>query len=194
MDKLDEIRKFGVIEGYPIIKDESTERFIEILKSVNPNRILEIGTAIGYSGSLMLLNSNASLDTIEMNQESARIARNNFEKLGLGDRVKVLVGDANEVIDTLIGEKYDFIFLDGPKGQYIKYLNRLIELLNIQGVLLADNVLFRGYIEGDNVPKKYRTLVNNLRKFNDAIMSDDRLISDILHIGDGLSVSKKIKE
>ena len=189
-----DLREFGVNEGYPILKDESIIRLIAEIKKVNPKNTLEIGTAIGYSGTQMLLNSDAFLDTIEYNEHSANIARQNFETMGLTSRVNIFVGDAGVVLDELVGKnkQYDFIFLDGPKGQYVKYLERLIGLLREDGVLIADNVLFRGYVRGDIVPKRFKTLVKRLREFLDRVTSDTRLQTEVLDIGDGLSISKKI--
>ena len=196
MFDINELKKFGLDQKYPIIKDDSLNKLLDVVRTLNPKRILEIGTAIGYSGSLMLLNSNASLDTVEINKESFEKATKNFKDLGLEQRVRLHLGDASDVINSLKDEgvKYDLIFLDGAKGQYIKYLERLTNMLELNGVLVADNVLFRGYVRSDNPPKRYKTLVNNLRKFNDAILKDERLDTNILDIGDGVSISKKIKE
>ena len=191
MNNIEELKTFAREKGFPIIKDDGFDKLLEVVKAVNPKRILEIGTAVGYSGSLMLFNSEAVLDTLEKNPESARIAEVNFEDLGLSERVRVFVGDADELIDSLKSQKYDLIFLDGPKGQYINYYDRLIDMLNIGGVLVADNVLFRGYVRGGNEPKQYRSLVRHLREFNDVIMKDTRVDTIIYDVGDGVSVSRK---
>lgn len=191
MDNIEELKNFAREKGFPIIKDTGLNKLLEVVRSANPKRILEIGTAVGYSGSLMLFNSEAILDTLEKNVESAHLAEANFKDLGLCERVRVLIGDADKLIDTLRSQKYDLIFLDGPKGQYINYYDRLINMLGSGGVLVADNVLFRGYVRGGNEPRRYRSLVRHLREFNDAIMNDARVDTIIYDVGDGVSVSRK---
>ena len=191
-EKIDEILKYGREFGFPLIKDDAVHLLIAKVKEFKPKRILEIGTAIGYSGSQMLdAYSGSTLVTLEKNSESATIAVNNFEKLGLNKRVQVINCDAKAYLDSC-NEKFDFIFLDGPKGQYLHYLEQLINLLNNGGVLFADNVLFRGYVNGGvEYPHKFKTIVTNLRQFLEKIQIDDRLNTTIYEIGDGVSISVK---
>lgn len=190
-EEIKEIEIFGRINGYPIVREKGAEVLVKLVKENKPKTILEIGTAIGYSGSLMLLNSQASLVTLELNAESAAIARENFKKLGLEDRVKVIVGDAKESLLALEG-KFDFIFLDGPKGQYINYLPTLLNLLNVGGLLVADNVHYHGLVLKEGVPeKKHRTIVNNLRKYLQSVTNDDTLKTEILPFADGIAISRK---
>lgn len=192
MEEIKEIEAFGRINGYPIIREKGAQVLVKLVSENKPKKILEIGTAIGYSGSLMLLNSDATLVTLELNEESAKIARENFEKLGLSNRVKVVVGDAKESIQKL-NEKFDFIFLDGPKGQYINYLPILLQLLNVGGLLVADNVHYHGLVLKEGVPeKKHRTIVNNLRKYLQSVTSDDTLETEVLPFADGISISRKV--
>ena len=189
--EIKEIEAFGRINGYPIVREKGAEVLVNLVKENNPKTILEIGTAIGYSGSLMLLNSQASLVTLELNAESAAIARENFKKLGLEDRVTVIVGDAKDSLLKLEG-KFDFIFLDGPKGQYINYLPILLNLLNVGGLLVADNVHYHGLVLKEGVPeKKHRTIVNNLRKYLQSVTNDDTLKTEILPFADGIAISRK---
>lgn len=180
---------------YPVIKDEGALFLEKFIKEKQPSMVLEIGTAIGYSGSIILTAGAKKLITIEINEDSAKKAADNFKQLDLSDRVEILVGDAKDILPTLKG-CFDVIFLDGPKGQYIKYLPYLIKLLKIEGYLIADNVLFRGMVlsNEEKTPRKYRTLVNNLRKFIESINNDDRLNTNIYELGDGISLSQKIKE
>ena len=190
---INEILKYGRELGYPLILDDSAKFFIETIKSDQPKKILEIGTAIGYSGSLILTNCGGELVTVEKNEQSAKIATENFARQGLSDRVKVINCDAKEFIDNC-NDKFDFIFLDGPKAQYLHYKEKLIDCLNVGGVLFADNVLFRGLVCKAGEPeRRYRTIVNNLRQFLKEIENDERLETKIYNIGDGVSVSRKIK-
>ena len=192
MEEIKEIEAFGRINGYPIIREKGAQVLVKLVSENKPKKILEIGTAIGYSGSLMLLNSDATLVTLELNEESAKIAQENFEKLGLSNRVKVVVGDAKESIQKL-NEKFDFIFLDGPKGQYINYLPILLQLLNVGGLLVADNVHYHGLVLKEGVPeKKHRTIVNNLRKYLQSVTSDATLETEVLPFADGISISRKV--
>ena len=179
----------------PILKDESISFLFEQCKKYQPKTILEIGTYIGYSSSVMLSCSpNAKVDTIEKIPENAELAKVNLSIFG--DRANVINADAFDVIKKFCDEnkKYDFIFLDGPKGQYIKYLPYLKKILNVGGVLIADNIFFHGLVEKEGaVAHKHRTIVYNLREFIDTITHDQELKSEIYHIGDGLSLSIKVK-
>ena len=126
--------------------------------------------------------------------ENAKLAKINLSIFG--DRANVICGDAFDVIRNLCdaNKKYDLIFLDGPKGQYIKYLPYLKSLLNVGGVLIADNIFFHGLVEKEGmVAHKHRTIVYNLREFIDTITHDENLSTEIFHIGDGLSLSIKVK-
>ena len=191
-DELERILKSGRELGYPLIKDESVDYLINAIKEYKPKSILEIGTAIGYSGSVMLGVSDGSfLTTLEKNTQSAEIAKSNFEKLGLSARVNVINVDAIDYLKKC-NQKFDFIFLDGPKGQYVHYLKYLINMLNAGGVLFSDNVLFRGYVRGGvEFPKRFKTIVQNMREFLNIIESDKNLSTTIYDVGDGISISIK---
>ena len=190
-----EIEAFAKENNVPIIRPLSREILINKLQSVNPKTILEVGTAIGFSGSLMLAETrDSTLTTIEIDENSFNIAKNNFKKMGVSDRVTQILGDATEVIEGL-KQKFDFIFLDGPKSQYVKQLPFLIDLLNIGGILLADNVLFMGKVLSGEYPKhKHRTMIFKLRQFIADVQSDKRLKSEIVDIEDGLLIAHKISD
>ena len=195
MEKKENFLGYNKDEYIPILKDESISFIFQLCFERQPKNILEIGTYIGYSASVFLSASpNAHLKTIEINEENTRLARENLKVFG--DRANVICGDAKDVIKDLENnnEKFDFIFLDGPKGQYIKYFPILKNLLNLNGVLVADNVYFHGMVKKEGkIPHKHRSLVNNLRKFIEVIKNDNDFESEIFDIGDGISVSKKIK-
>ncbi|MDD2227524.1 MAG: O-methyltransferase [Clostridia bacterium] len=191
---LSSIEKFAVENKVPILLPESRTVLKEIIKSRKPQNILEIGTAIGYSGCLMLLNSHESkLTTIEKDSNMIEVAKSNFQHVDLMDRVFLLHGDATEIIKNL-PKKYDFIFLDGPKSQYVHQLPFLLDILNEKGLILADNVCFRGLVfSKSDLPKKnkYKTIVKNLRKFIDDVKNNPSLKYEILEIGDGLMIIQK---
>lgn len=194
MNALKEIEDFALLNKIPILLPESRVVLQKLTKELKSNsNILEIGTAIGYSGCLMLLNSpKSNLTTIEKNSNMVKIAKNNFKKLNLCSRVNILQGDATEILKDL-NNKYDFIFLDGSKSQYVHQLPFLINLMTDNAVIMADNVLFRGMVLAENpINKKYKTIINNLRKFIEDVKNNNNLKSEILNIGDGLMIIKKI--
>ena len=188
------IEKFAIENKIPILLTESRTFLKEIIKIRKPQNILEIGTAIGYSGCLMLLNSSESkLTTIEKDSNMVEIAEHNFKCCDLIDRVSILNGDATEIIKSL-PNKYDFIFLDGPKSQYIHQLPFLLNILNERGLILADNICFKGLVFSKNdLPKnnRYKTIVKNLRKFIDDVRNNPSLKYEIFEIGDGLITIQK---
>lgn len=183
----DEARVFGA----PIISDTGAQLLKLLSRMICPRRILEIGTAIGYSGLIMLLNSDADLYTIDFDEAALEKARRNFRDYGVGRRVRIYSGDASEILPMVEGE-FDFIFLDGPKGRYHEFLPYLINLLPSGGVLLCDNVLYSERMTGERgVPKSKQTIADRLALFMDAVTTDERLITSVLPVGDGMSLSVK---
>jgi predicted O-methyltransferase YrrM len=182
-------------ENYiPVMLDATRQQLTAVVSELQPRRILEIGTAVGYSGIIMLTAApDAHLYTIEMDEATAARAKANFAAAGVADRVTFFLGDAREIVLQLTGS-YDFVFLDGPKGQYHVFLPYLLELLNTCGILFADNILYKGLVENvATAPRKHITIARNLNTFIEQISSDERLDTRILHIGDGISISRKIK-
>ena len=185
-----EFAGFDKDEYVPIMKDESMALLSKFCAENKPKRILEIGTYIGFSASVMLSACDGSLVTLEKNADNAKLAQKNLSSFG--DRAKVVLTDAFDYIVSQDIEKFDLIFLDGPKGQYINYLPYLKNLLNDGGLLIADNVYFHGLVRQEGAVKhKLRTIVVNLRKFLKAITTDLDFETVIFDVGDGVSVSKK---
>ena len=189
---------YAEARGVPIIRDDSHILLSNITKDCNPRHILEIGTAVGYSGITMLEASNADLVTIEKLADLAQEAQENFSAAGLIDRVKIINNDCSlGLIDLMLDEnnleKFDFIFLDGPKAQYLNMLPSLYALLAPNGTLVADNVLFRGYVENPKLsPRRYRTIWQRLQKFIDYVEnSGDFYDVKLYRIEDGVLVAKK---
>jgi predicted O-methyltransferase YrrM len=189
---LKEIEFYAETNYIPIIKPEVANFLNIIIKIKKPRNILEIGTAIGYS-AIIMLNSykNAKLLTIEKDIDRAEIARNNFKRASLLDRVELILGDAIEVLPNL-NKKYDVIFIDASKGHYEEFFNECLRILNKDGLLICDNILYKGYIEGEmSVKHKRRTIVYRMRNFIDTLVNKSELTTSIIPIGDGLSLSIK---
>jgi len=178
--------------SFPMLPPESAQLLRLLLEIHNPKKILEIGTNIGYSAIVMLQASKeAQLYTIEMDEKNAEIAKQNFLNAGVSNRATIFIGKAEEVLLYMSGT-YDFIFLDGPKGHYLLLLEYLLPLLSDGGVLICDNVLFRGMITGDRKLKRRKeTICKKLNLFLQKISTDEKLITTVLPIGDGISVSVK---
>lgn len=185
------IEDFARQNYIPVMLDQTANLLTSITLIKKPLRILEIGTAIGYSGSIMLLNSDASLVTYEKLESSFNMAKDNFEKMGLSHRVTQRLGDAKDLLKQEQGT-FDLIFLDGPKGQYINYVEDLDRLLAGGGVLVSDNVLFKGMVTGEvETPKKHRTIKNNLNAFIKTLFDNSSYKSTLLNVGDGVLISVK---
>ena len=193
MQRVYNLRKLASADGEPILREKSFEILLDLIEKKQPKSILEIGVNRGLSGIAMLLKSkNAKLSGIEIDEEKIKLAKENYKEFDLLDRAKIFQGDASEIIPILTGT-YDFIFLDGPKGHYYEYLPHLLEVLNVGGVLFADNVLFRGYVgEDKQAPKRHNTIKHSMENFINAITTDERLKSQIIDIEDGISITEKI--
>lgn len=190
---LKELEEYAEKNSVPIVQPE-TAKFLETMMCIKrPARILEVGCAIGYSAILMAqyLADGGSITTLEWDAETAVIARENIEKAGLSDKIKVVLGDAKDIVPSLTGE-YDVIFLDGPKAHYIYMLNDCIRLLKKGGMLISDNILYKGMIADDeHVIRRKITIVKRLRRFISAQMQRDELETVILPLGDGVTVAVK---
>jgi len=194
-ERLISLREKSKQRDIPIIRDKSFNLLLTVVSMLKPKSILEIGTANGCSGIGMLLEApSARLTGIEINEAIVLEAKQNLKDFGLSDRARFFVGDANEIVPQLTG-KYDFIFLDGPKGHYKQYLPWLLPLLNAGGVLFADNVLFRGFVDGSQKgSKRNNTIIYSMRAFLEEISKDKNLKTTVLDIEDGVSISLKIKD
>lgn len=191
---LENLKKYAQENHIPIIKDDGCDFLLSFLGETKPSNILEIGTAVGYSGSLMLLKlEQAKLTTVDKNIEFLNIANETFKNLNLESRVNVLAKDAFLVIQDQKKESFDFIFLDGPKGQYLKYYPYIKSLLKKGGYIFVDNIYFHNLVNGpEHVKHKLRTIVVNLRKFIDTIKNDKQVSVKFYNIGDGIAIIKKL--
>ena len=190
--RLEKVRREAEDAGVPVLC-ETGARFLKVITLMtDPLRILEIGTATGYSGLIMLLNSRAKLYTIDFDGEVLEKARENFARFGVARRAEIFEGDASDVVPMVEGS-FDLIFLDGPKGRYYEFLPYLIELLPKGGVLLCDNVLYSERMSGAReVPKSKHTIADRLALFMDKVTTDKRLMTSVLPVGDGMSLSVRV--
>ncbi len=179
-----------------VLLPETTAFLRQAVMLKKPLRILEIGTAIGYSGIVMLRAAlpETELYTVEMSEERIATAKEFFRDAELLNNVVFYVGDSTEIVPNLKG-KFDFIFLDGPKAQYCEYLPFLSRLLNKGGVLFCDNVLYEGMVSGEREIKNHKGgLVKKLDLFLHKLMEDGSLLTSVLPVGDGVSLSVKTEE
>lgn len=191
---LGELEEYAEENSIPIVQPE-TANFLDVLVRMKaPERILEVGCAIGYSAMLMAegMAEGGSITTIEWDKATAELARENIKRGGYEGIINVINDDAKTVIPTLSGE-YDLIFLDGPKAHYIHMLNDCIRLLKKGGVIVADNVLYKGMTaDPDHVVRRKITIVKRLRHFVGAQMQHPELKACVLPLGDGVTVAVKI--
>lgn len=190
-EEVQKIKEKAIAEHIPIIMDETLETLEKILKDVNLNKILEIGTAVGYSAICFteFLNEGGIIDTIERDAERVEHARNNIKRAEVEEKINIHFGDAVDILPTF-NDKYDMIFIDAAKGKYPFFLEQALRLINKGGIIVADNVLYKGYVMSDYNKHKQRTAVRNLREFIKEIKENPLLETEILEVGDGLSISK----
>ncbi len=199
--ELENIYKTAKVYGIPVIKSESHKLLNALIEKYKPMQILEIGTAVGYSGITILSSTDGTLTTIEHNKNFIKQAKKNFTKCKLINRVKIIEGDCLVEIARLISNPeyknyFDFIFLDGPKAQYDSMLDGLLYLLKPNGIFLADNVLFRGYIAGKNTAptRRYKTIIKRLNQFIENCKNHKNLTDfELINIEDGLIFAKKVQ-
>ena len=190
-----ELEKYAEENSVPIVEPE-TARFISVITQLKqPQKVLEVGCAIGYSAILMakIMPKDGMFETVEYNSDMVKIATENIKKAELSDKIKVIEADAKEYLGDIAGQEiYDMIFLDGPKAHYIYMLDDCIRLLKKGGILISDNVLYKGMIPDDNhVVRRKITIVKRLRKYIDALMNDERIMTSLLPLGDGVTISVK---
>ena len=192
---LKDIERESLEEKVPIVTREVLKFMIFTAEGIKAENILEIGTAVGYSGAFLAQIANRNkgqLTTIEIDDERYKKAVKNFEKMDLLNKNKLILGDALEEIPKLNkNEKFDFIFIDASKGQYMKFFQMCWELLNEKGIIFIDNLMFRGLVaENDgNTPKKYRTIVGRLKEFINRLNREHDFV--LLPFGDGVGLVRK---
>lgn len=191
-----EMETFAKEYKVPIINENGRKVFIEIVQKYKPQRVLEIGTAIGYSALLTAYygNEKVKITSLELDEERAKQAQTFIDKSIYKENIHIILGDAGINIQKLNPEeKFDMIFIDAAKGQYPDYLNKVMPLLSEQGIILADNVLFRGYVMSEEKPpRRYKTIVKRLREYISLVSDKEKFTTQIFENGDGLALSQKI--
>ena len=192
---LAEIEKYGRDNKIPILLDDSLEYISNLLSKIKPMRVLEIGTAIGFSAINFskYLADGGRIDTIEIESLRVEQALQNIERVGVSDKIRVIEGDALDILPYLV-EKYDVVFIDAAKGKYNEFFEHAKRLCKPGGYIIADNVLYKGMVQSDYNKHKQRTAVNKLRLFIDTVMNDKEVESQLWDIGDGLMICRSTKE
>ena len=189
--ELEKIKEKALENHIPIIMDDTLEVIEKILIEKKPIRILEIGTAVGYSAMCFskYLAEDGLIDTIERDEKRIEEAKQNFKKVEVENKINLYEGDAVEILPTL-NEKYDVVFIDAAKGKYPFFLKEALRMLKQDGIIFADNILYKGYVMSDYNKHKQRTAVRNLREYIKETTENPNLETEILEVGDGLAISK----
>ena len=187
-----EMEEYAGEHNVPILSWQSAD-FLEILiKMLKPKRVLEIGTAIAYSSIRIARNlkKKAVLHTIEKSTDNISVASENINKADLSDRIEIFEGDALNIMPRL-GKKYDFIFLDADKEDYLQLFNYSLILLKKNGIIFIDNLLWHGYAAVKNVPANYRESARHIKEFNEIFSAHKNLKTTIIPLGDGIGLGVK---
>ena len=187
-----EIRKFGRENKVPITLDDTLSFLIQTINENDSKEILEIGTAIGFGCISMAENTQCThIDTLEIDKERFNIANKNIKNKGLENKISTHLIDAKEYL-LICNKKYDLVYLDGPKGQYINYLPLIVKLLNPNGIIFADNLNFHGMVTGEiPIRRGCRSMIKGLRNYIKEITLNPIFETKLYkEIGDGVGITK----
>ena len=193
---LRELEIYAKENNVPIVHKEVSELLKVLLKVDRPKNILEVGCAIGYSSILFAttVGDDVKITTIERNEDMIERAKENIKRAGFENNITILEGDAEELLSKVEGE-FDMIFLDAAKGQYKLFYDMVIDKLKIGGILISDNILYKGMVAHDDfVVRRKKTIVKRMRNYLDYICNCDYLSTSLIPIGDGVALSYKEKE
>lgn len=190
-EELEKIKQKALEDHIPIIMDDTLEVIDKYLKELKPNKILEIGTAVGYSAMCFseYLAEGGKIDTIERDEQRIEEAKINIKNVGVENKINIYEGDAVEILPTL-NDKYDVVFIDAAKGKYPFFLKESLRMIAPNGIIFADNILYKGYVLSDYNKHKQRTAVRNLREYIKEVSENPNLETEILEVGDGLAISR----
>ncbi|WP_079530359.1 O-methyltransferase [Halobacillus hunanensis] len=181
-------------QGVPIMEPLGIQFLMQLIRLHKPNKLLEIGTAIGYSALRMLEAApTSSITTIERDEERFHQAVNNVQKFKAEDRIEILHGDALDLKDKVSqSAPFDFIFIDAAKGKYEEFFHLYAPLLSDNGMIVTDNVLFKGYVADDReATKRMKKLAKKIRNFNQWLTTHEHYHTSIVPIGDGVAITVK---
>ncbi len=189
--ELEKIKQKALDDHIPIIMDDTLAVIEKYLNENKPEKILEIGTAVGYSAICFteVLSENGKIDTIERDTERVKEAKKNIKLAEVEEKINIFEGDAVEILPTL-GNKYDVVFIDAAKGKYPFFLKEALRMIKPNGIIFADNILYKGYVMSDYNKHKQRTAVRNLREYIKEVSENPNLETEISEVGDGLAISK----
>ena len=186
------------INEVPIIKDDGLDFLLMLVRLLNPKKVLELGTAVGFSAIMIAKNSNALIDTIERNDEMYQFAIKNISKCNLDKRINVYHDDALLIDNNKLNGPYDLIFIDAGKAQNIKFFTKYEPLLSNKGIIVTDNILFHGLVEEyaatgtlKEGSKDLKSLVRKIHEYNLWLKDNKDYNTSFINVGDGLAVSKK---
>jgi len=190
---LKEIEEYADENRVPILNQYSANLLEQIILMLRPKRVLEIGTAVGYSSIRIarLLGRQTTFHTIEKSQDNILLAKENIAKASLQNKIKIIEGDALRILPQM-KKKYDLIFLDADKEDYKRLFDYSMLLLKKGGVIFVDNLLWHGYVASKNVPSKYKNSTRHIKEFNRIFMLQPSLRSIILPVGDGVGIGVKV--
>lgn len=191
-----EMEEYARQKHVPIINEGGRSVFLQAVKECCPHRVLEIGMAIGYSTLQIAKNGakDVQITTMECSEERTAVAKAYIKRSGFADRIRILTGDAGQLLleEASKGAPYDFVFIDAAKGQYVDYFRKIEPLLAEHAVILADNVLFRGYVRSkEKAPRRFRTIVKRLREYIALVTETPGYSTEIFEKGDGLAVTRR---
>lgn len=189
---LAEMEKYAILNRIPILHSDSRAILTALIQENKPRIILEIGTAIGYSTLLMALNMSeeTKIFSIEKDEYRAQLACNYIMQTKFTKQIIILTGDAGEILQDLpFPDKIDMVFIDAAKGQYLDYLMKISGQLAAHAVVVADNVLFRGMVEGIAPQRRYRTIVKRMQEYLQFVNSNNRFQTVLERSGDGMAIS-----
>ncbi len=191
-DYITSLEEYALEHNVPIVHPEVAQMLKVLVRMNKPKRILEVGTAIGYSASIMAsVMDTGEIITIEKNKDIIDLAKENIKQMGFEERITIIEGDAEDVLSNLEG-KFDFIFLDASKGHYKEFFSKFIDKLNEGGIVVSDNILFKGMVATDElVIRRKKTIVKRMRDYLEYISNEPSLETSVIPIGDGLAISYK---
>ena len=193
---LRELEVYAAEHNVPLVHKEVSDLLKVLLKLDKPKTILEVGCAIGYSSILFAttVGSEVKITTVERNESMIEKAKENIKRAGFENNITILEGDAEELLPKVEGE-FDMIFLDAAKGQYKLFYDMVIDKLKVGGLLISDNILYKGMVAHDDfVVRRKKTIVKRMRNYLDYICNCDYLSTSLIPIGDGVALSYKEKE